>query len=629
MSNLSQETNKINSNLSVLVAVGLSLLLGACGGGGGASIAPDQTPGLGGASPSSDGNTVSTDTGSGAGAGGASAANISSGDFQVESFNRQLTPAEFTGLDDTGLDLQWGQNGSFYGIGATVGTYCHTFWLRNDGTPSTNCRYVASEKVYTIKPREGLAPTPDEYLPSLTGTVTWNGDYEGEYRHFNSEADEWDAFQQDSGTVEIAVDLDSDRDSPKKEVTVTLSSATGNVFPSADGYTDEVEMIGPTDLTRGGFQVASEGAKGEDGAYSHSPRHVSAIGAWYGALGQSVAGVYRYDIGEELNPDDRIQGAGVFAAEREVPAEQATTTTTTTTTVGDYLQLGVWAENVSRPDALFTWGHSRDSSDGAGFYVDGDLTAITTVTAMTGTVSWDGRYSGNYRTRDLGGNEKADHNDAWNGYQTDAGAVALTVDFGSGFDAEDTDAWTPEVSMTMTSDNDNGGTFPNGESMLSAMQGHVGFAYEDIIEYRTRVLTGDDKIGAGRNHDGERNTKADYYYPVVTGQNTVGWSNQFSGVAGETEGSYDTGGETTFTYRDGRTPNVERRATQQHIYHYGWSAGYEGGFFGPNGEAVGGIYTLDRSMAPSSTGQYATETGAHLPVDVFQGQGTFSAEKPE
>ncbi len=627
MSNLSQVRNKVSSTLSILVAAALSLLLGACGGGGGAALAPDQPLGLGGASPTSDGTTVSTDTGSGAGAGagGVTTANIGGGDFQIERLARELAPALFTGLDTSSTDFQFGQNGEFYGSGANVGSYCHTFWLENDGTPSANCRYWASEKIHTVVAGEGVSPTPDEYLPSLTGTVTWNGDYEGEYRHFNSEAEEWNPFQEDSGTVEMTVDLDGD--TAVKDVAITLSSATGNVFPSADGYVDEVEMIGPTDLTSGGFQAASQGTKAEDGTYTHTARLVSAVGGYYGEAAQSVAGVYQYDTSQEFNPDDRIQGLGVFVAEREVPADQLSAVpTTTTTTTTDYLQLGVWSEGASRPDALFTWGHGRDSSDGAGFYVDGDLTAATTVTAMTGEVSWDGRYSGNYRTRNLGGNEAADHNDAWNGYQTDAGAVALTVDFGAGFDVENADAWTPEVTMTMTSDNTDSSAFPNGETMLSAMQGHVGLTHEDVIEYRTERLTGSDRVGTGTTNDGERNEKADYHYPVVVGQTTTGWSNQFSGATGETEGSYDTEGESRFTYTDGH--GTSHNVRQDHIYHYGWSAGYEGGFFGPNGEAVGGIYTLMGTMVPSDTSQH-NDGNANVAVDVFQGQGTFSAEKEE
>ncbi len=71
MSNLGQETNKINSIVSVLVAVSLSLLLTACGGGGGTAVAPEQ-PNTG----NMDGNTGGdngggdTDSGDGSTAGG-------------------------------------------------------------------------------------------------------------------------------------------------------------------------------------------------------------------------------------------------------------------------------------------------------------------------------------------------------------------------------------------------------------------------------------------------------------------------------------------------------------------------------------------------------------------------------
>jgi len=80
MSNLGQETNKINSIVSVLVAVSLSLLLTACGGGGGAAVAPEP-PDTG----NMDGNTGDngdggTDDGDGSMAGGGSGGGSGSGD---------------------------------------------------------------------------------------------------------------------------------------------------------------------------------------------------------------------------------------------------------------------------------------------------------------------------------------------------------------------------------------------------------------------------------------------------------------------------------------------------------------------------------------------------------------------
>ncbi len=560
MSNLSQVRNKVNSTLSVLVAVALSLLLGACGGGGGAAIAPG--PGLGGASPTSDGNTVSTDTGSGAGAGGAITANIDSGDFVIEILTESPPPDPFGSLG-TGLDYQFGENDdNIYGHAAAIGNYPYA-------------------KTYTVVAGEDTLPASFEYMRSLIGTVTWNGDYQGEYRRHNGSG--WAPFQKDSGTVEIAIDMDAGVG--EKDVAVTLSSATGNVFPSADGYTNEVLMTGPATLGLDGFQAGSRGTKNEDGTYSYLPRHVRSIGSYYGESAQSVAGVYQYDTSKEINASDRIQGLGLYVAEREVPAEQVnmSTTTTTTDTVGDYLSLGVWGENAERPDALFTWAQNRDSGGTAGFYVDGDLTATTTVTAMTGTASWDGRYSGNYRTRDLGDNEKADLHDAWNAHQTDTGDVELMVDFSSGFDADAENVWTPEVEMTMTSDN-TGAVFPNGENMLSAIQGHVDLTYDRTY--------GEVQRGGS--------------LPVAS-ETVTGYSNQFSGAVGGENDSWPAGSSRLSA---------------------GWSADYTGGFFGPNGEAVGGLYTLTGTGQPSLT--YHPDTrDPNLAVDIFQGQGTFSASKNE
>ncbi len=591
MSNLSQVRNKVNSTLSVLVAVALSLLLGACGGGGGAAIVPG--PGLGGASPTSDGNTVSTDTGAGAGGGGAITANIGSGNFVIGVHEQTQAPAPFTGLSGSFLDFQFPDNQNelnAHGAGAAVGSYCAVYWQRNG--VNTTCRTMGRLKVYTVQPREGLVPPRLEYMRSLTGTVTWNGDYQGEYRRHNGSG--WAPFQKDSGTAEITVDFDMGPEN-SKEVMITLSSETGNnTFPSTDGgYTDEISMIGPTALDTGGFQAASGGTRhdNDEVSYTYMPRHVQAVGGWYGILGQSAAGAYQFDTSLEADTDDRIQGLGVFVTEREIDdreatagAEVTTTTTTTTTTVGDYLSLGVWGENAERPDALFTWAQNRDSGGTAGFYVDGDLTATTTVTAMTGTASWDGRYSGNYRTRDLGDNEKADYDDAWNAHQTDTGDVALMVDFSSGFDADAENVWTPEVEMTMTSDN-TGAVFPNGENMLSAIQGHVDLTYD-------RTYSGVDE------NDGSRTGLV---------ETVTGYSNQFSGAVGGEDDSWTAGSSRLSA---------------------GWSADYMGGFFGPNGEAVGGLYTLTGTGRPSVP--YHPDTrDPNLAVDIFQGQGTFSASKNE
>ncbi len=80
MSNLGQETNKMNSIVSVLVAVSLSLLLTACGGGGGTAVAPEQ-PGTGnmGGNNGGDNGGGGTDSGDGSTAGGGSGGGGSGG----------------------------------------------------------------------------------------------------------------------------------------------------------------------------------------------------------------------------------------------------------------------------------------------------------------------------------------------------------------------------------------------------------------------------------------------------------------------------------------------------------------------------------------------------------------------
>ena len=152
----------------------------------------------------------------------------------------------------------------------------------------------------------------------MTGTATWTGTYEGQYRTRRPADDDpetpenesvWSVFADDSGTVSMVLDLSG------TDMAVTLTSATGNTFPgAAEGdmpknsfaFDPVVSYSGPN---AGGFSGDSD-----------TTIELSAIGAingaFFGANAAEAGGVY--DITQlRASAVVQVEAVGVFGATKQ------------------------------------------------------------------------------------------------------------------------------------------------------------------------------------------------------------------------------------------------------------------------------------------------------------------------
>ena len=149
-------------------------------------------------------------------------------------------------------------------------------------------------------------------LPS-TGTATWTGTYEGQYR--TNPVDDpltpedesvWSAFTDDSGTVSMVLDLSG------VDMAVRLTSTTGNTFPGANS--------GDMPKNSFAFDPSVDYSGRNAGKFSgdhDSTIELSAIGsiggAFFGSGAAAAGGVY--DISQ--NPSTtavQVEAVGVFGA---------------------------------------------------------------------------------------------------------------------------------------------------------------------------------------------------------------------------------------------------------------------------------------------------------------------------